>query len=201
MQCSLHFSVSGQCTRAPQKNQIEWFNVYRVHTANDQQRYSTLEAIAVFFPFYEHEGLSAVAAESDYRDDHPLACSIIEFLRMILPLENLCREHHKSNSNGGFSGCYTPTVELGALALLLLLLLTGAYMITSEGVLLILTAPKHRDLFRVARSRFYVRRPRLMFSIYKGSAWVPALPAFAGTHAPGRAGHHFDLFGSVFDRA
>ena len=32
---------------------------------------------------------------------------------------------------------------------------------------------------------------------YKGSAWVPA---FDGTHAPGRAGQHFDLFESIFDR-
>ena len=32
---------------------------------------------------------------------------------------------------------------------------------------------------------------------YKSSAW---LPAFAGTHAPGRAGQHFDLFDSIFDR-
>ena len=31
----------------------------------------------------------------------------------------------------------------------------------------------------------------------KGSAWVSA---FAGTHAPGRAGQHFDLFDSIFDR-
>ena len=29
---------------------------------------------------------------------------------------------------------------------------------------------------------------------YKGSAWVPA---FAGAHAPGRAGQHFDLFDSI----
>ena len=34
-------------------------------------------------------------------------------------------------------------------------------------------------------------------SIYKGSAWAPA---FAGTHAPSRAGQHFDLFDSIFDR-
>ena len=26
------------------------------------------------------------------------------------------------------------------------------------------------------------------------------MPAFAGTHAPGRAGQHFDLFDSIFDR-
>ena len=32
---------------------------------------------------------------------------------------------------------------------------------------------------------------------YKGSAWVPA---FAGTHAPGRAGQHFDVFDSILDR-
>ena len=32
---------------------------------------------------------------------------------------------------------------------------------------------------------------------YKGSAFVPA---FGGTHAPGRAGQHFDLFDSLFDR-
>ena len=33
--------------------------------------------------------------------------------------------------------------------------------------------------------------------IYKGSAWVPA---FAGTHAPGRAGQHFELFDSILGR-
>ena len=32
-----------------------------------------------------------------------------------------------------------------------------------------------------------------IFTFYKGSAWVSA------THAPGRAGQHFDLFGSIFD--
>ena len=26
------------------------------------------------------------------------------------------------------------------------------------------------------------------------------MPAFAGTHDPGRAGQHFDLFDSIFDR-
>ena len=31
-------------------------------------------------------------------------------------------------------------------------------------------------------------------TVKKGSAWVPA---FAGTHAPGRAGQHFDLFDSI----
>ena len=33
--------------------------------------------------------------------------------------------------------------------------------------------------------------------VYKGSAWGPA---FVGTHAPGRAGQHFDLFNSISDR-
>ena len=32
---------------------------------------------------------------------------------------------------------------------------------------------------------------------YKGSAWVPA---FAGTHASGKAGQHFELLASIFDR-
>ena len=32
---------------------------------------------------------------------------------------------------------------------------------------------------------------------YKGSAWVPP---FAGTHAPGRAGQHFELFDSILGR-
>ena len=32
---------------------------------------------------------------------------------------------------------------------------------------------------------------------YKGSAWVLA---FAGTHTPGRAGQHSDLFDSIFNR-
>ena len=32
---------------------------------------------------------------------------------------------------------------------------------------------------------------------YKGSTLVAA---FAGTHFPGRAGQHFDLFDSIFDR-
>ena len=35
-----------------------------------------------------------------------------------------------------------------------------------------------------------------MYLYEKGSAWVPA---FAGTHASGRAGQHFDLFDSLFD--
>ena len=35
------------------------------------------------------------------------------------------------------------------------------------------------------------------FVLYKDSALVPA---FTGTHAPGRAGQHFDLFDSIFDR-
>ena len=33
--------------------------------------------------------------------------------------------------------------------------------------------------------------------IYKGSAWVSA---FAGTHASGRAGQHFELFYSILGR-
>ena len=37
----------------------------------------------------------------------------------------------------------------------------------------------------------------IILVVYKGSASVPA---FAGTHAPGRAGRHFDLFDSIFDR-
>ena len=32
---------------------------------------------------------------------------------------------------------------------------------------------------------------------FKGSAGIPA---FASTHAPGRAGQHFDLFDSISDR-
>ena len=32
-------------------------------------------------------------------------------------------------------------------------------------------------------------------NMYKGSAW---LPAYAGTHASGRAGQHFELFDSIF---
>ena len=36
-----------------------------------------------------------------------------------------------------------------------------------------------------------IRRMCWNISIYKGSAWVPA---FAGTHASGRAGQHFELF-------
>ena len=34
-------------------------------------------------------------------------------------------------------------------------------------------------------------------NIYKGSAWVPA---YASTHAPGRAGQHFGLFDSILGR-
>ena len=40
-------------------------------------------------------------------------------------------------------------------------------------------------------------RPMKNFEGIQGSACVPA---FAGTHAPGRAGQHFDLFDSIFDR-
>ena len=42
------------------------------------------------------------------------------------------------------------------------------------------------------------KKRRYYFNIiYKGSAWVPPC---AGTHAPGRAGQHFDLFDLIFDR-
>ena len=39
-------------------------------------------------------------------------------------------------------------------------------------------------------------RPRAIFQYYKGSAWIPA---FAFTHASGRAGEHFDMFDSIFN--
>ena len=51
------------------------------------------------------------------------------------------------------------------------------------------TIPRRR---RKTKNRYQVK-----FNIYKDSAWVPT---FAGTHASGRAGQHFELFDSVLGR-
>ena len=47
------------------------------------------------------------------------------------------------------------------------------------------------------RMETHVIKLRIVLDEYKGSAWVPA---FAGTHTPGRAGQHLDLFDSILDR-